>query len=101
MQQNISEEWGALRSNTFLEKEGKFFVGGEEIPKQLELMLRDEASLFLNTRLWDILYSTITAEAYDIALKKSGDFNQVLFAKALDYSMDGLRKILITLAKKK
>lgn len=94
-----------IKNSIFHEKNGKLFIGGEELSSEVGEILKGEAEIFLNSRLFEILNSTIVNEAYDIALIQSGkeDFkdikNQVISAKMLYHWNHVLTNLLIKLSK--
>lgn len=69
----------------FSEDKGEIFIGGEKIKPELRSILKEQAFYLSSSQLWEILNATITQESSDLALKKSTEWNHVLYAKALKY----------------
>lgn len=89
-----------VEQHVFAERGGNVFIGGIEVTPQLRSTLRDEAEYIQSSRLWEVLNASILNEAYDIALIKSKDFDQVLSAKLLHHWAHFMRNVIHTLAKK-
>ncbi len=77
---------------------GLVFIGGEILSDQQRALLKDQATNFLTTQLWEVISATLRNEAATLALKKSTTWDHVTFAKALDYVESTVEKMLITLS---
>jgi len=89
-----------LSNNLFVEKGGKIYIGGNEVPTTMRGLLRDEAEYIQNSRLWEIINATLINEASDIALRQSTNWEHVLSAKQLHHYVFVVKNILYKLAQK-
>ena len=87
-----------LQKNLFLEKNGKFFLGGEEIKGDILSLLKDEARYIEKSQLWELLHAAVLNEAARSAFESS-NWENVQFAKALKYYDTIIRNILSSLTK--
>lgn len=95
-----SPQFLSLEDNVFKKlKDGRIFIGKREATKELLSSLKTDAERFVTTRLFQILSDTITNEAYDIALKQSKNFEEVLNAKMLSHWNFVLTNMVLELAK--
>ncbi len=95
-----SEKFLSLQDNVFKKtKDGRIFIGKTETPKELLSILQSDAERFLQSRLFQILSESIINEAYDIALKQSKNFEEVLNAKMLHHWNHFLTNVVLELAK--
>jgi hypothetical protein len=92
-------EFNKIAPKVFAVQGDKVFLGGEEVTPQIKSILADQAHNLLTSQLWEILYSSIVNEAYDISLRQSTDFNHVLSAKMLHHWAHYTKNIIIKLAK--
>ncbi len=103
MQQDPSEgsvDFAELSKRVFeLSTGGILYIGGNKPTDQQRALLKDQATNFLTTQLWEVISATLRNEAATLALKKSTTWDHVTFAKALDYVESAVEKMLITLAK--
>ena len=74
-------------------------IGGFELTKEQRSLLKDQATNFMSSQLWEVISSTLINEASNLALKKSANWDHVNFAKALDYTQSTVEKMLKALTK--
>jgi hypothetical protein len=88
-----------LNSNlVFSEKNGKTFLGAEEISKKEREILKADAEYFKRSSLLEVISNTIQSEAIDMGLLDSKEWNHVLSAKSLWHWNHVLNKIISKLA---
>lgn len=80
-------------------KNGDIYIGKEKITNEMRDILQRDAEVFLNSRLFQVMNASIINEAYDIALKQSKNFDEVLNAKMLHHWNFFLVNMVIELAK--
>ena len=61
------------------------YIGREKMTDVMRSLFRDEAKNMQTMRLWEVLNDSVIYEAYDLALRQSTDFDQVMFAKSLKH----------------
>ncbi len=82
----------------FREHKGKYYLGDKEMTQQELDILKRDAEVFLNTRLFEVINSTVQDEAYRMSLIGSTDWNHVLSAKMLHHWNFVMVNMLIKLA---
>lgn len=94
-------DWKAIEERVFRkdEKTGVLSIGGKPIDPQLRDILREQAKYFGSSNLREILDATIRAEAADMALIQSEDFDHVNIAKMLHHWNFVLQNMIVTLVK--
>ncbi len=75
-------------NSIFSEVKGELLIGGEKIKPELRNVLREQAKYLATSQLWEVFNNTAIQEANDLALKKSANWEHVLYAKALKYYVD-------------
>jgi hypothetical protein len=92
-------DYRAIKRRIFSVKNGKIYIGGEEITPELRDVLRDQARSLQTSQLWEILNASITNEAINLALIQSTNYDHVQFAKALHHFAHFIHNSVHTLAK--
>lgn len=99
-QEASSPDFAAVARNLFREKAGKFYIGNEEISKDIRSILRDEAEYLQRSKLWELLNNAIVNESAELALISSQSWEHVEVAKMLHHWGHVFRNIIAALAKK-
>lgn len=99
-QLEMSEQFNILAKRIFQDKNGKIFIGGEEITPELLDLLREQARYLETSQLYEIFKNTIINESADLALKQSQNFEHVQFAKALYHLLYVFDNMIFSLKKK-
>ncbi len=99
-QSDILPKFLDVESRVFTVQGKDIYIGKEKIQPQIRSLLRDEAEVLKNTRLWEILNASVINEAYFLALDKSEDFKHVRFAKAMKHWSFFMMNVIHLLAKK-
>lgn len=97
--QDASPKFLSLESHILTEHKGELYLGKEILSKEMRDVLREQARYIERSNLWEVVNATIVNESYDIALKHSKDFDEVLSAKMLHHWAFVMRKIMALLAK--
>jgi len=100
MQEDRSVELASLQDKIFVEKNGKIYIGGKEIKKELLDILREQAFYLKSSQLFEILVATMVNESFNIGVLNSKDFNAVLSAKMLHHWNFVMVNLINTLSKK-
>jgi Ni,Fe-hydrogenase maturation factor len=74
-----------IEEKIFSEKGGKIYIGGQEIKPEMVDILKTQAHNLSLSELYEIMKATVEAEAINIALIQSQNFEQVQFGKALHH----------------
>jgi len=99
MEQDLLVDLVKLEKNIFEAKNGKIFIGREEIKPELLDVLRTQAHNFKTSELYDTFHATLLNESYDLALNQSQNWDHVQFAKALKHMVFVLDNMLLKLKK--
>ncbi len=102
---NFTQEEESLLYNSvikkiFTEEKGKIFIGGEEIQPELLDILKEQARYLKTSQLYEVFSSTMKAEAANLSLIQSQNWDNVQFAKALFHLSIAFDKMITTLEKK-
>lgn len=89
----------STKDRIFSEKKGEIFIGGEKIKPEFKALLKEQAKYLVTSQLFEVFNETINAEANDLALNKSTEWQHVQFAKALKYYIDVLNTMVSKLSK--
>lgn len=81
--QDQSVQFNTLEDKIFQERNGKIYIGKEEIKPEVLDIIREQARYLETSQLYEILLATFKNEAMDLSLIQSKDWNDVQFAKAL------------------
>lgn len=90
----------SLEEKVFREDKGKIYIGREEITPEMRDLLREQARYIKDSKLWEIMNSTIINEAYTHSLINSLDFEAVKSAKMLHHWSFVMQNIIYKLTKK-
>lgn len=88
-----------IESRIYKQVGNDVYIGKDKINEAMRSALRDDAKMIEASRLWEILNASALNEAYDIALIRSLDFDQVRFAKALKHWIHFMRNVIYNLTK--
>lgn len=88
-----------IQKKVFEQKNGTFFIGGEEVTNELRNVLREQARYIQSSNLWEIIDATVINESAELALKQSKDMENVNTAKMLYHWAHVFRNMLYVLGK--
>ena len=94
----FQERLQVANDRIFSEIDGVIYIGGQQASQEMLKNFKVEAERILATILWETLEATVTAEAADLALRQSTNFEQVQFAKAQYHVIRVIKKVLLTLS---
>ena len=100
MSEEQLEKLASIQSKVFLEKDGKIYIGGEEIKKEMLDILKEQAFYLKSSQLFEILVSTIVNESYNIGVIKSENWDATVSAKMLHHWNLFFVRMINTLSKK-
>lgn len=83
----------------FSEKKGEIYINGEKIKPELLSLLQEQAKYLKTSQLYEVLNDTLNAEAIDMALNKSTEWDHIIAAKMLKYYIDVLHTMIVKLSK--
>ena len=76
------------------EKNGKLFLNGNLIDEKKVDTLKQEAHMFKNSVLWEIITNTLESQAYEAGWIKSKTIEDLMNAKSIHYTIDIQKKII-------
>lgn len=76
------------------DKKGNLYLNGVIIEAKKYSELEQEVTLFRNSALWDLLQNTLKHQAQVNMFEKSKTVDDILFAKAILYTLDVQEKII-------
>lgn len=77
----------------FSSKDGVVYLNGKPLDPIRATNLGSEAKLFASTELWKVMTETLKYAAMESMYTKSKDYQDMIFGKAILYSIDILKKI--------
>lgn len=83
------------------EKNGQLFLNGVLIDKKKQDMLKQEAIMFKNTLLWEIMTNTLESQAYEAGWTKAKTLEDLMNGKAISYTIGVQKNILAKIERAK
>lgn len=75
-------------------KSGHLFLNGELVTEKQKNSLKAQARMFRNTQLWEVMTITLKAQAQKLAFNDSKDFQDLLNAKMMLYTIEVQENII-------